>query len=176
MRRFVLAMSFALAATSVAAQTKPTSTMQLDSDHASITAGVGGSKSRFAVTAGALEYDSARPERSTLALSLDTTSLADQRARTAFDADKFPELRIASTGIGKKSGNAETLATDVTIHDVTRPVVFQITLQAVSAGLVNLHAEATVHGADFHLGGKSGDVAIVIDAPFNAVQATRALP
>ena len=120
MRRFILVLSFALAATGATAQTKPTSTMQLDSDHASITAGVGGSKSRFAVAAGALEYDSARPEHSTIAVSLDTTSLADQEARTAFNADRFPELRITSTGVGKKNGKAEALATDVTIHDITR--------------------------------------------------------
>jgi polyisoprenoid-binding protein YceI len=176
MRRFVLAVSIALATTGAVAQTKPTSTMQLDSDHADVAVMMSGAKHPFAVAAGALEYDPARPERSTIALSLDTTSLADQSARGAFDAEHFPELRIASTGIGKKSGSGETLATDVTIRDITRPVVFQIVLQTVSAKLVHLHAEAKIHSADFHLPGKSSDITIAIDAPFNAVQTTRALP
>ncbi len=186
MRRFVIALGLVLLATAAAAQTpagkpethpaKTTTTMQMDSDHANVTVRDGGVQSRFAVAAGALEYDPARPDRSTLAMSLDAGSLTDAATAQLFDAQHFPEMRIASTASGKNNGDTETLATDVTIRDVTRPVVFHLRLQNVSAGVINLHAEATIRGADFHVPGKGGDIVLVIDAPFDAVQPTRALP
>jgi polyisoprenoid-binding protein YceI len=148
------------------------STMQLDSDHANVTAIIAGVQGRFETVAGALQYDPARPDSSTLLLSLDAGSIQNAAVRGAFDAAHYPELRIASTGAVK----AGTMPTTVTIRDVTRPVIFQVSFKPVSKDVIALHAEAHIRTGDFHIGGKNEDIPIVIDAPFNKVESARPLP
>jgi hypothetical protein len=73
---------------------------QLDSDGANVTA----NKSKFSFVAGALEWNPAKPELSTIALSLDTTSLSDAAVKTELDARtsrncaSSPRARGASAG------------------------------------------------------------------------------
>jgi polyisoprenoid-binding protein YceI len=146
--------------------------MQLDSDHAKVIAAVGGAEGRFAIVAGALQYDPAKPDNSTLLLSLDASSIQDVAARGVFDAARYPEMRIVSTA-AIKSG---VLTAAVTIRDITRSMIFRVSFKTVSPDVIALHAEATIKSADFHLVGKGGDIPFVIDAPFDKVEPTRPLP
>jgi polyisoprenoid-binding protein YceI len=161
MRRFALAVSLVLIAAGAAAQPKPgTTTWQLNTEQASITA----AKTKFRLVAGALQWNDASPEQSTVALSLDTTSLGDDGLKTQFDAAHFPEMRLISTAPGKKSGDKESLPSAVTIKDITKPVTLQLSFKTVSRSEIDLHAEGTIRGGDFKM--KGGDMALVIDAPF----------
>ena len=175
MRRLILAASLALIAASAGAQPRPgVSTLQMDSDHSTVTATMSAANAQFGIVAGAMEYNSIKPEESTIALSLDTTSIVEKPARDAFDAGHFPELRISSSAVAKKgSDGREALPTNVTIRDITRPVIFQVTYRDVGNNVIALHAEGTVRSADFKMIGKSGDVQLVIDAPFNRTASDR---
>jgi len=53
----------------------------------------------------------------------------DKHLRTAdfFDAEKFPQMQFVSTGFKKKSGNQYILKGNLTIKDVTKPVVLDVT-------------------------------------------------
>jgi polyisoprenoid-binding protein YceI len=166
MRRFALAACLVLIAAGAAAQPKPgTSTWQLNTEQASITA----AKAKFRLVAGALQWNDAAPEQSTIALSLDTTSLGDDALKSQFDAAHFPEMRLISTAPGKKSGDKESLPTAVTIKDITRPVVLQLSFRNVSRTEIVVHAEGTLRGGDFKM--KGGDIPLVIDTPFERMGA-----
>jgi len=167
MRRYALLLPFALAVSGAAAQPRPgIQTLQMDPDHASVGVTLGGAKSRFTQAAGALQYDPASPEKSTIARSLDTSSIEASAARQPFDPDHFPELRIISTAAAKSGKDGvESLPVNVTIRDITRPVTFLVSFKN-GGPVIAMHAEGTVHGADFHMMGKTGDVVLVIDAPF----------
>jgi polyisoprenoid-binding protein YceI len=157
MRRLVLAASIALIA---AAAAQPANQVwQLNSDAANITA----NKSKFGLTAGALEWNNAKPEATTFALSLDTTSLGDDGLKTQLDAGHNPEMRIITTTPGRKSGDKISLPAAVTIKDVTKPVTLEVSYKN-SGREIDMHAEATIRGSDFKL--KGGDIALVMDAPF----------
>jgi polyisoprenoid-binding protein YceI len=169
MRR--LALLVLLIATAASAQPKPgTSTMELDSAHAMVTVTAAGAKGRFETVAGALQYDPAKPDASTVLLSLDAGSIQNAALRAALDAERFPEMRIASTAVIK----AGAMPVAVTVRDITRPVIFQISFKTTSKDVIALHAQALLKSADFHLPG--GDIAFVIDAPFDKVQPTKPLP
>ena len=168
MRRLILAASLALIA-GASAQPRPgIATMQMDSDRSTVTATMGTANAQFGIVAGALQYNPAKPEESTIALSLDTTSVVEKPARDAFDAEHFPELRISSAAVAKKGGDGrEALPTSVTVRDITKPVIFQVSFKSVANGVIAMHAEGVLRSADFKLIGKGGDVELVIDAPFN---------
>lgn len=53
----------------------------------------------------------------------------DKHLRSAdfFDVEKFPTLSFESTGLKEWSGAKGTLAGNLTIHGVTKPVVFDVT-------------------------------------------------
>ncbi len=164
MRRFALAATLVLIAAGAAAQPRlGTSTWQLNTEQASITV----AKAKFHLVAGALQWDDAKPEQSTIALSLDTTSLGDDGLKTQFDAAHFPEMRLISTAPGKKSGDKESLPTDVTIKDITKQVMLQVSFKTVSRTEIVMHAEGTIRGGDFKM--KGGDMPLVIDTPFERV-------
>lgn len=168
MRRLLLPLL--LIASAASAQPKAgTDTMEMDSSHAKVTVTSRGTQGRFETVAGALQYDPVRPDTSTLALSLDASSIGDATVRQALDTDHFPELRIASTA-GIKAGMMPMI---VTIRDVTRSVPFQISFKPLSSGVVALHAEGTLKSGAFHLG---GDMPVVIDAAFKKVDPTKPLP
>jgi polyisoprenoid-binding protein YceI len=162
MRRLVLIASLALIVTGAAAQ-PGTSTWQLETDQANVTA----AKSKFALVAGAMQWNSAKPEQSTLALSLDTTSLGDDAVKSELDAAHFPEIRIITTDPGRASGGKISLPTAVTIRDVIKPVSLQVSYKANSTRQITLHAEGTIRASDFKL--KGSDIPLVIDAPFKPV-------
>lgn len=171
MRPFILAASLTLIAAAAAAQTAApeTQTLQMDFDRATVTATMNSANARFGIVAGALQYSPAKPEESTIALSFDAGSIREKPAREAFDAEHFPEVRIASTAMARKTGAGEALPTMVTIRNISKPVIFQVTFKTVATDIIAMHAEGTVRSSDFKMSGKGGNIELVIDAPFNRV-------
>ncbi len=53
----------------------------------------------------------------------------DKHLKTAdfFDVEQFPEMKFVSTGFKKKAGNKYQLSGNLTIKDVTKPVVVEAT-------------------------------------------------
>lgn len=169
MRPVVPFLLLAIAASGAAAQPRSgPQTLQMDSRHAGAGLTWNGAKTRFTQVAGALEFDPANPLKSTIALSLDAASIESEAARKAFDPDRFPEMRIISTADAKPGkGGMEALPVNVTIHDITHPILLQVRFNPAPVQGILLHAEGTVRAADFRLG--TGDVPLVIDAPFMPV-------
>ncbi len=168
MRNLVLAATLSLIALPAAAQTVFPS-MELDFTQAKATIGVGGQQGSFKLIAGAMQFDAAKPENSTIAISLDVGSLDNQELQTALDLEHYPELRIQSTAPAKGNAGGETLPTILTIHEIDRPAMLKVSFTNVSAQGVTVHAEANVKSGDYKLAGKSGPISIVVDAPFKRV-------
>jgi polyisoprenoid-binding protein YceI len=59
------------------------------------------------------------------------TPQRDDHLRSAdfFDAEKYPEMHFASTGVQMKGADTYTLKGDLTIKDVTRPVELEATIE-----------------------------------------------
>lgn len=92
---------------------------------------VTGSFTDFDVNAQAETDDFSGAEISFTARTASVNTANEQRdghlkSADFFDAEKFPELRFKSTSFSKKSGDLYTLSGDLTIKDVTRPVVLNV--------------------------------------------------
>jgi polyisoprenoid-binding protein YceI len=72
-----------------------------------------------------------------------------------FDVMNYPEILFVSTGFTWTSETTGTLKGDLTLHGVTRPVTFNVTLLPIrntdekSAGKVLVKAGTTIHRSDF---------------------------
>jgi polyisoprenoid-binding protein YceI len=72
-----------------------------------------------------------------------------------FDVVNYPEILFVSTGFKWTSETTGTLKGDLTLHGVTRPVTFNVTLLPVknkddkNAGMVLVKAGTTIHRSDF---------------------------
>jgi polyisoprenoid-binding protein YceI len=72
-----------------------------------------------------------------------------------FDVENYPEILFVSTGFTWTGGATGTLKGDLTLHGVTRPVTFDVTLPTVknkddkNAGMVLVKADAMIHRSDF---------------------------
>lgn len=92
---------------------------------------VTGSFTDFDVNAQAETDDFSSAEISFTARTASVNTANEQRdghlkSADFFDVEKFPELRFKSTSFSKKSGDLYTLSGDLTIKDVTRPVVLNV--------------------------------------------------
>jgi polyisoprenoid-binding protein YceI len=139
---------------------------------------------RFNTVDGSFTYDPAHPEAAHVEASVDTNSLdvaADYSSKFAEEflaASKNPKMTFVSTAITKGEGNAGTMAGNLTMRGVTRPVTFDVTF--VGVGKSPLPPFTTVagftattkikrsdFGSDFLNNGIVGDeVTITIEAGF----------
>ena len=91
-------------------------------------------KGRFRDVEGTLSIDEERPERSTViatiaAASIDTgVEMRDNHLRSAdfFEAETYPALTFRSTSVEKVDDERWRIAGELTIRDVTRPVVLDM--------------------------------------------------
>jgi polyisoprenoid-binding protein YceI len=91
-------------------------------------------KGEFTAVTGTLKYDSANIANSYVEASIDATTIntrdpqrdAHLKSPDFFDAEKFPKLIFKSTGVTKKNDGEIAVAGDLTIHGVTRNVVFEV--------------------------------------------------
>ena len=72
-----------------------------------------------------------------------------------FDVANYPEILFVSTGFTWTSATTGTMKGDLTLHGVTRPVTFNVTLLPIrntderNAGKVLVKAGTTIHRSDF---------------------------
>jgi polyisoprenoid-binding protein YceI len=92
-------------------------------------------RGRFESFEGTLEMDEERPEASSVEGSVDAASVKtgisprDGNLRSAgrFDVARFPQMGFRSTRIEDLGGERFKVYGDLTIKEVTRPVVFEVT-------------------------------------------------
>ncbi len=107
---------------------------------------------RFDQVTGDFNFDPADPTKSTVSISIPVSSLStgvgklDEHLQAAdfFDAAQFPTATFASTGVTAAGENKLSVAGDLTIHGVTRPVVLDVTINKIGE-----HPMAKVPAAGF---------------------------
>ncbi|MEN8184052.1 MAG: YceI family protein [Myxococcota bacterium] len=91
-------------------------------------------KGRFDQFDGTIEFDPENPQATEVRGTIQAASIntnnekRDKHLRSAdfFDAERFPSLEFESTRVSDVSGSRGKLAGNLTIHGVTRPVVFDV--------------------------------------------------
>jgi polyisoprenoid-binding protein YceI len=137
-RNFLYALSFALLLPALAAADPVT--YKVDADHSgvgfSIRHFVSNVSGRFRDFDGVIKYDKANPAASSVeftvkAASIDTSNNdRDEhlRSKDFFDVQKFPTLTFTSTKVVAKDANTLDVTGNLTMHGVTKPVTFPVTL------------------------------------------------
>jgi len=91
-------------------------------------------KGQFTKLTGTLHLDEQDITKSTVDASIETASIhtrdeqrdAHLKSADFFDVEKFPALTFKSTGIARKSEGELAVTGDLTIHGITRKVVFTV--------------------------------------------------
>lgn len=91
-------------------------------------------KGEFTAITGSLNYDSQDVSKSYVEASIDSSTIktgdpqrdAHLKSADFFDAEKYPTLTFKSTKVTKKGEDELAVAGDLTIHGVTRNVVFEV--------------------------------------------------
>jgi polyisoprenoid-binding protein YceI len=112
---------------------------------------------------GVIEFDEAEPAHSSVEVRIPTASVntgvasRDDHLRSAdfFDTGHFPFMIFKSTRIDP-DGDAYKIRGDLTIRDVTRPVVLDTTIEGIAPGLqggrlAGFEAHAKIRRADWGL-------------------------
>lgn len=141
---------------------------------------------------GAIDFDEAAPERSSVEVRIPTATITtgvearDDHLRSSdfFDAEKFPFMVFQSTAI-EPEGGAYKIRGDLTIRNITHPVVLETTLAGIVPGmqggrLAAFEAHTRIRRADWGLnwnkaiesGGWVVGDEIRIDLDMEAVEAT----
>ncbi len=114
------------------------STFQIDKAHSEVTFQVRHLltkvRGRFSDFEGTIDFDAARPEASSVKLSIQAASIdtnqadRDTHLRSAdfFAVDQFPTLTFESTGITTASEGTYEVAGTLTIHGVSKAVVLPV--------------------------------------------------
>ncbi|MCL2726152.1 MAG: YceI family protein [Polyangiaceae bacterium] len=109
------------------------------------------------------------PEKNSVTAEIDPASITSESAKLAehlksadfFDVEKFTKVTFASTGIkaGGEQGASHTVTGNLTMHGVTKAIVFPATIK-VSGDQVLVNAEFAVNRKDFGINypGKSDDL------------------
>ena len=164
-------LAFALAAPAAAA------TYEIDARHTQVffTYGHGGYsnlKGRLNEVSGRFDFDPADPSRSSIEVTLPMSSLStgvpklDAHLASAdfFDVAQFPTASFKSTAVTVRGENRLSVAGDLSIHGVTRPVVFEVTINSTAPSArskmpaAGFDATATIRRSDFGVDGMLGAV------------------
>lgn len=159
-----LAASLLLAGSAIAAPV----TYTLDPAHTQVIAtwshfGLSNPNAYFGDVDGTLVYDAADPTRSSVNVTLPLsgmhafTAKFDQHLRSAdfFDAVKFPAATFSSTKVEAAGEGKLRVTGDLTLHGVTKPVVLDVTVNAVGehpaakVPAAGFDATATIKRSDF---------------------------
>ena len=121
-------------------------------------------RGRFSDFSGTIEYDEENPEHSSVNIDIQAASIdTNERDRDAhlrsadfFEVDKFPTLVFRSTGIRRKGDDRFDVSGQLTIHGVTKPVPFDVTLLGKAKDpwgneRIAFEADGTVNRKDFGL-------------------------
>lgn len=122
-------------------------------------------KGEFTAITGSLKYDTENIANSQVEASIDPRTISTRDAQRDahlkspdfFDVEKFPALTFKSTRVSKKADGDLAVAGELTIHGVTRSVVFEV--EGPSAPMkdpwgntrVGLSASTRINRKDFGL-------------------------
>ena len=150
-------------------------------------------RGNLAGLAGTIDLDEAAPENSTVEVRIPTTTIntgmeardAHLRSGDFLAADEYPFMLFKSTTI-EPDGDAFRIHGDLTIRDVTKPVVLESTFEGIVPGmqggrLAAFEAHAKIKRADWGLtwnkaietGGWVVGDEIRIDLDLEAIEASR---
>src|SRR6185312_8180012 len=141
---------------------------------------------RFDKLSGSLNFNSGAPEKSSVSITIDMTSIdtpsheliGELAGANVFNTGSFPTATFKSTSVTRTGTNSGTITGDLTLHGVTKPV----TLDAIFGGVtqdpfsgaddIGFHATTTVKRSDFGITGMvwenvvSDEVKLTIEAMF----------
>jgi polyisoprenoid-binding protein YceI len=123
-------------------------------------------KGEFTALTGTLKYDSENIANSLVEASIDASTIntrepqRDTHLKSAdfFDVAKYPKLTFKSTRVAKKGEGEVEVAGDLTIHGVTRNVVFEVedltapTKDPWGGTRIGLSATTKINRKEFGLG------------------------
>jgi polyisoprenoid-binding protein YceI len=141
---------------------------------------------RFDKLSGTLSFNSGAPEKSSVSITIDMTSvdtpshelMGELMGAGVFDTAKYPTATFKSTSVTKTGPDTGTITGDLTLHGVTRPVTLNVTFGGLTtdpfsgADDIGFHATATVKRTDFGITGMvwenivGDDVKLTIEAMF----------
>ncbi len=114
-------------------------TWNLDTSHSEVTFAVrhmmiSTVRGKFNKFSGTIDFNEADPAKSAVNVSIDAASIDTRdekrdghlKSGDFFDVEKFPALTFKSTRVEKVSDNSGRVYGDLTIRDVTRPVVLEV--------------------------------------------------
>ncbi len=118
---------------------------------------------KFKMFDGSLEHSKPDFSDAKVAFSVDVTSIdTDNEMRDKhlksddfFNAEKFPAMKFQSTSFKPLGGNKYKLAGNLTVRDVTKPVVFDVTFggtaNAMGKTKAGFKAKTTINRFDYNL-------------------------
>jgi polyisoprenoid-binding protein YceI len=142
-------------------------TYKLDTNHTMVLAswdhfGYSHPVAYFGQADGTLVYDAAKPEASSVQVTLPLAGLdalgpdltEHLRSPDFFDAEKYPAITFRSTKVEAAGEGKLKVTGDLTIRDVTKPVVLDVTLNKAGEGRngapkVGFEATTTFKRSDF---------------------------
>jgi polyisoprenoid-binding protein YceI len=192
----VLASTAAAQSVSTDPKQAPTGVYQLEPRHTQIQFavthfGITDYFGRFDKASGTLNFSPSSPEKSSVSISIDTTSLDTPSSALAkelqgsdiFDTAHFAEATFKSTSVTRTGSNTGKIAGDLTIKGITKPVTLDVTFNGSTASpmgpkttLIGFHATTTIKRSDFNMASAmwspmvSDDVRLDIEAPFAMVK------
>jgi polyisoprenoid-binding protein YceI len=121
---------------------------------------------RFEKVSGTLNFNPAAPEKSSVSVSIDTSSANVMSSQlvgeivgpTVFDSAQFPAATFTSKSIERTGPTTGTMTGDLTLHGVTKPVTFAVSFNGGvmspmggSAYDLGFHATTIIKRSDFGL-------------------------
>jgi polyisoprenoid-binding protein YceI len=190
LRPLFAALVFALAAPAFAAPVEyvfdPTHT-QVEFTYSHL--GFSNITGRFDTVEGRLVYDAENPSASSAEATLQIASLdtgvdkldTHLKASDFFDAEKFATATFKSTSVAAAGEGKLTMSGDLTIHGVTKPVTFDVSINKIGdhpmrkVPAAGFDAKTTIKRSEFGVGGYapaiSDEVTIEITVEANAPSA-----
>lgn len=197
--RSVLAASLLLAAltgpaagqTSTDPKQAPTGAYSLETRHSQLLfaiphMGITDYYGRFDKLSGSLNWNSGTPEKSSVSITIDMTSvdtpshelIGELMGAGVFNSGSFATATFKSTSVARTGANTGTITGNLTLRGVTKPVTLDVIFGGVSADPfsgaddIGFHATATVKRTDFGITGMvwegivGDDVKLTIEAMF----------
>lgn len=150
---------------------QPSGTYQVDPRHTQVVFaiphfGITDYYGRFDKVSGTLDFNANDPAKSAVNISIDTTSIdtpspqlvSELIAAPVFDTDHFPTATFKSTAVTRTSANTGTVAGDLTIKGITKPVTLNVVFNggekhpvAANTYLVGFHGTASIKRSDFNM-------------------------
>lgn len=140
---------------------------------------------RFDRMSGSLTFDSKQPERSAVSMTIDAASLdttserLNNSLKTVFRVQQYPTMTFKSTSVTRTGPDTGRMNGLLTIEDVTKPVILDVTFNGDEKSPVNggyslgFHATGVLRRSDFGLDRVfwnrfvSDEVALTIEAEFD---------